>query len=183
MQKHAATWSHVRRLKARETAYMPLMPLTPMALEIDHRESTNRVCFGQVCASAACKLLPRALSYRAAGRAGSRRSKAAHGTLRARSLLTARRMGGLGRGLMRTHELEQASVCFADDRVFQYSVYRGTFAQLCLDRRQDRSRPQPNMHVTRGNKESGALRYETCKTSRAILFTPTVSEVGVEPMD
>jgi len=30
-------------LKARETEYIPLVKLTPMVLEIDHRDLTNRV--------------------------------------------------------------------------------------------------------------------------------------------
>ncbi len=37
MQKRVATWSHVRRVQARETVYMSLMPRIPMAWEIDHR--------------------------------------------------------------------------------------------------------------------------------------------------
>src|SRR5262245_16021131 len=41
--KRAGKRTHTRRLKARETKYMPLETLTPMALEIDRRELTNRV--------------------------------------------------------------------------------------------------------------------------------------------
>jgi hypothetical protein len=36
-------------LKARETEYIPLVKLTPMVLEIDHRDLTNRVCLGEGC--------------------------------------------------------------------------------------------------------------------------------------
>jgi hypothetical protein len=43
MQKRAEKRSCIRRLKARETEYIPLVTLTPMALEIDGRELTNRV--------------------------------------------------------------------------------------------------------------------------------------------
>jgi hypothetical protein len=35
-------------LKARETEYMPLVQLSPLALEIDRRELTNRVSYDVV---------------------------------------------------------------------------------------------------------------------------------------
>jgi hypothetical protein len=36
-------------LKARETEYIPLVKLTPMVLEIDHRDLPNSVGRGHVC--------------------------------------------------------------------------------------------------------------------------------------
>jgi hypothetical protein len=38
--------SSIRCLKARETESMPLVTRTPMALEVDRRELTNRVIVG-----------------------------------------------------------------------------------------------------------------------------------------
>jgi hypothetical protein len=43
IQKHPEKRSCIRRLKARETEYIPLLKLTYMALEIDRRDLTNRV--------------------------------------------------------------------------------------------------------------------------------------------
>jgi Peptidase propeptide and YPEB domain len=42
--KSAEKRSCTERLKGREIAYMPVVTLTPMASEIDHRNLTNRVC-------------------------------------------------------------------------------------------------------------------------------------------
>jgi hypothetical protein len=36
----------IRRLKAIETEYLPLVTFTPMAWEMDRRDLTNRVCHG-----------------------------------------------------------------------------------------------------------------------------------------
>jgi hypothetical protein len=41
--------SYRRRLEVRETKYIPREKLTSIALEIDRRELTNRVCRGYIC--------------------------------------------------------------------------------------------------------------------------------------
>jgi hypothetical protein len=43
MQKRAAKWAYIRRLEAGATETMPLVPRTPMALEIACCALTNRV--------------------------------------------------------------------------------------------------------------------------------------------
>jgi hypothetical protein len=43
IQKSVEQRSRIRRLKVRETEYIPLVKLTPMALETDRRDLTNRV--------------------------------------------------------------------------------------------------------------------------------------------
>jgi hypothetical protein len=43
-QKRAEKQPCIQRLKVREIEYIPLVTLTPMALEIDHHDLTNRVC-------------------------------------------------------------------------------------------------------------------------------------------
>jgi hypothetical protein len=49
--KCAEKRSYIERLKGKEIAYIPLVTLTPMALEIGHRDLPNRVSRGQVWAS------------------------------------------------------------------------------------------------------------------------------------
>ena len=36
-------------MKASDIAYLPLVTLTPMTMEIDRRDLTNRVCSDAVC--------------------------------------------------------------------------------------------------------------------------------------